>query len=253
MRSLEQTVSSVLWATGQKRSPLSLDSPWRVVMDSIADTSRQAYQDMIYGGDNFAEYFRSATPIDVIEQLRIGSRPSSRSGDSSIEDLRAIPWVFAWTQSRCLVPGWFGLGAGLAHALEQFGEDELKAMMSGWYFFRVLISDVEVVLGKADLGIAARYSELAGPLHEKFFPLIRAEYDRTAETILKLTGQRKLLEREETLRRAIRLRNPYVDPMSLLQVDLLKRWRESGRADDATLRALMVSVNGIAHGMQNTG
>ena len=126
-------------------------------------------------------------------------------------------------------------------------------MLAQWYFFRVLIADAEVVLGKVDVAIAERYSRLAGPLHEKFFPPIRAEHDRCVERILKITGQGKLLEQDDTLRRAIRLRNPYVDPMSLLQVDLLKRWRESDRSDDSVLQALMVSVNGIAHGMQNTG
>jgi phosphoenolpyruvate carboxylase len=253
MRSLEQTVSSVLWATAKEHSPLPLDSDWRPIMDAIADASREAYRDLIYDQAEFAEYFRLATPIDVIERLGIGSRPASRSGDSDITDLRAIPWVFAWTQSRFLLPGWFGLGTGLERALDQHGEDELKKMLSGWYFFRVLLSDAEIVLAKADLSIAEHYSGLAGSLHEKFFPAIRAEYECCTRNILQLTGQRRLLDKEATLRRAIRLRNPYVDPMSLLQVDLLRRWREGGRSDEAVLRALMVSVNGIAHGMQNTG
>ena len=116
-----------------------------------------------------------------------------------------------------------------------------------------MISDVEVVLGKTDIKIAERYSELAGSLHEEIFPTIRAEYVRCTEIILRLRGQTTLLENEDTLRRAIRLRNPYVDPMSLLQIDLLKRWREGGRTDEAVLQALMASINGIAHGMQNTG
>ena len=201
----------------------------------------------------FPAYFRRATPIDVIERLGIGSRPSSRGDDDSLTELRAIPWVFAWTQSRLILPGWFGLGTGLQHAWEKFGEKDLRDMLAEWYFFRVLIADAEVVLGKVDVAIAERYSQLAGSLHQKFFPPIRAEHDRCVELILKITGQRKLLEREDTLRRAIRLRNPYVDPMSLLQVDLLKRWRDSNHSDDSVLQALMVSVNGIAHGMQNTG
>jgi len=253
MRSLEQTVSSVLSVTAKPYQPPESAPRWRRIMDEIAAASREAYKAMIYDRAEFPAYFREATPIDVIERLGIGSRPSSRGDEGSLAELRAIPWVFAWTQSRLILPGWFGLGTGLEHALEKFGAGELRDMLSEWYFFRVLISDAEVVLGKVDVAIAERYSRLAGPLHDKFFPAIQAEHDRCVGLVLEVTGQKKLLEQEDTLRRAIRLRNPYVDPMSLLQVELLRRWRESARTDDAVLQALMVSVNGIAHGMQNTG
>ena len=253
MRSLEQTVSSVLSVTAKPYNPPKSAVRWREIMGEIAAASREAYKDMIYDRVEFPVYFRHATPIDVIERLGIGSRPSSRGDDDSLTELRAIPWVFAWTQSRFILPGWFGLGAGLQHAWDKYGEQALRDMLAEWYFFRVLISDTEVVLGKVDVAIAERYSQLAGPLHEKFFPPIRAEHDRCVDLLLKVTGQENLLEREDTLRRAIRLRNPYVDPMSLLQVNLLKRWRASDRMDDSVLRALMVSINGIAHGMQNTG
>ncbi|MEE9570667.1 MAG: phosphoenolpyruvate carboxylase [Gammaproteobacteria bacterium] len=253
MRSLEQTVSSVLWVTAQEPVPDSSEPRWRSIMNELASRSRDVYKDLIYDKPEFWEYFRGATPIDVIEKLGIGSRPASRSDSSNIQDVRAIPWVFAWTQTRLLLPGWFGVGSGLQHAIEQFGEDALKEMLDRWQFFRVLIADVETVLGKTDIDIAERYSELAGSLHSEIFPTIRAEYLLCTEIILKLLEQKTLLENQDTLRRAIRLRNPYVDPMSLLQVDLLKRWREGGRTDDAVLQALMVSINGIAHGMQNTG
>jgi phosphoenolpyruvate carboxylase len=222
-------------------------------MDLVADASRETYKRLIYDDPDFVEYFRKATPIDVIERLGISSRPASRSDSTDIQELRAIPWVFAWTQTRLLLPGWYGFGAGVSAALEEFGEAELKQLAEDWPFFRGLLADVEIVLGKADLDIAQRYSELAGPQHEQFFPIVRAEFERCVQCVLQLTGQSRLLEREETLRRAIRLRNPYVDPMSLLQVDLLRRWRQSGRSDDAVFQALLVSVNGIAHGMQNTG
>ncbi|MCZ6497183.1 MAG: phosphoenolpyruvate carboxylase, partial [Gammaproteobacteria bacterium] len=253
MRTLEQTVSAVLWATVKEPLPDASEPRWCEIMKSIAAASQQVYKDLIYDRPEFWEYFRDATPIDVIEKLGIGSRPASRSDGSNIQDVRAIPWVFAWTQTRLLLPGWFGVGAGLQHALEQFGEDVLREMLDRWQFFRVLITDVEIVLGKSDIEIAERYSELAGPLHDEIFPTIRAEYERCIEIILRLRKQTALLEKEGTLRRAIRLRNPYVDPMSLLQVDLLKRWRKGGRTDEAVLQALMVSINGIAHGMQNTG
>jgi phosphoenolpyruvate carboxylase len=126
-------------------------------------------------------------------------------------------------------------------------------MFAEWPFARVLMADIELTLAKADIGIAALYSELAGDLHARFFPRIRGEHDSGVELALKLTGQQELLENSPALRRAIRLRNPYVDPMSFLQIDLLRRWREAGRKDDAVLRALRASINGIAHGMQNTG
>jgi phosphoenolpyruvate carboxylase len=253
MRSLEQMLSSVLWATVTNRMPERSDRRWKVVMDLVADASRETYKRLIYDDPDFVEYFRKATPIDVIERLGISSRPASRSDSTDIQELRAIPWVFAWTQTRLLLPGWYGFGTGVSAALEEFGEAELKQLAEDWPFFRGLLADVEIVLGKADLDIAQRYSELAGPQHEQFFPIVRAEFERCVQCVLQLTGQSRLLEREETLRRAIRLRNPYVDPMSLLQVDLLRRWRQSGRSDDAVFQALLVSVNGIAHGMQNTG
>ena len=253
LRSLEQTVSSVLAVTVKPHEHPKAASSWRKIMSEIATASRAAYGGMIYDRSEFPAYFRDATPIDVIERLGIGSRPTSRGDLGSLEELRAIPWVFAWTQSRLILPGWFGLGTGLEHALAKFGEETLRDMQAEWYFFRVLLSDVEVVLGKVDLEIAELYSKLAGPLHDMFFPAIHSEHDRCVELVLQITGQTKLLEKEDTLRRAIRLRNPYVDPMSLLQVDLLKRWREGDRTDDSVLQALMVSINGIAHGMQNTG
>ncbi|HEX5419730.1 MAG TPA: phosphoenolpyruvate carboxylase, partial [Gammaproteobacteria bacterium] len=150
-------------------------------------------------------------------------------------------------------PGWYGFASGLGSALGAYGHDELRQMLESWPFFRVLISDVEVMLAKADLDIAARYSRLAGTLHDEFFPIIKAEYERCVDIVLSLTGHSELLAGDDTLRRSIRLRNPYMDPMSFLQVDLLGRWRAGGRQDAGVLQALMISINGIAHGMQTTG
>ena len=252
MRSLEQTMSSLLWLLARPSAPHPRRPEWEAVMQQIADSSRQAYKRLVYDRPEFASYFRDATPIDVIERLNIGSRPVAREGGSGIEDLRAIPWVFAWTQSRCLLPGWFGFATGLSDAIETHGAAVLKEMLEHWPFFAVLVGDVEAVLAKADLEIAAHYSRLS-PLHDEFFPIIKDEYDRCAALVLEVGGRSELLSDQETLRRAIRLRNPYIDPMSFLQVDLLDRWRRGGRQDDAMLQALIVSVNGIAHGMQNTG
>ncbi len=254
MRSLEQTMSSVLWLTAREPPPHPKMDDWRRIMERIAAESRRAYQHLIYDSGDFARYFRDATPINVIERLNIGSRPLEQENESrKVEDVRAIPWVFAWTQTRCLLPGWYGFATGLASAMAAKGQDELREMHANWPFFKVLISDVEVVLAKADLDIASRYSQLAGYLHDVFFPVIKAEYDRCVDIVRTLTGHDELLADHATLRRSIRLRNPYMDPMSFLQVDLLERWRQGGRQDDGVLQALMVSVNGIAHGMQNTG
>jgi phosphoenolpyruvate carboxylase len=159
--------------------------------------------------------------------------------------------VFAWTQSRNILPGWYGFGTGLTKALEQFGEETLPAMHTGWYFFRTLVADVETALAKSDLAVAARYSALGGELHDRFFGRIRDEFERTTAAVLRVKQQQVLLERDNTLRRSIRLRNPYVDPMSILQVDLLRRWRETG--DEAVFTALIASVNGIARGLQDSG
>jgi len=253
MRTLERTVGAVALATAIPRRPDEREERWREVFDDLAAASRSAYRRLVYDHPDFPVYFRHATPIDVIERMPIGSRPASRRGGGSIENLRAIPWVFSWTQSRHLLPGWYGLGTGLEQALERHGEEVLATMAKRWLFFRNLLDDVEMVLAKSDLGIAARYAELAGETGERLFPLIQAEHERTVRGVLRLTGAEALLDRDPTLQRSIRLRNPYVDPMSLLQVDLLSRWRATEREDDELLSALLTTVHGIAQGLQNTG
>jgi phosphoenolpyruvate carboxylase len=187
--------------------------------------------------------------------MEMGSRPASRqTGEhSEIEQLRAIPWVFAWTQSRHLLPGWYGLGTALDRATEQFGAAAVGEIAREWPFLRTLIDDVEMVLATTDLAIAARYARLAGTVGERFFPLIRAEFDRTVASVLALKRETALLDSDPALQRSILLRNPYVDPMSLLQVDLLARWRAAGRPDNEVFRALLASVRGIAQGLQSTG
>ncbi|NOX70425.1 MAG: phosphoenolpyruvate carboxylase [Gammaproteobacteria bacterium] len=253
LRTLEQVTGSVLLATAMPQHRGNDLPEWHTMMQLIADTSRDYYRKLIFETPAFYEYFRRATPIDLIERMRIGSRPSSRRGGTGVDDLRAIPWVFSWTQSRLILPGWYGLGRGLAAAAEQFDDDVFRSMFQEWYFMRALISDAEMVLAKADLGIAEIYSELAGELHGEFFPLLTKEFNLTRDMILEYSGQNELLEGDRTLQRAIMLRNPYVDPMSLLQVDLLRRWRASDRQDPELFEALLASVNGIAQGLQNTG
>jgi phosphoenolpyruvate carboxylase len=253
LRNLEQAAGSVALATAMPQHRGTDMPEWHTMMKVVADVSRERYRELVFETPRFYDYFRKATPIDLIERMQIGSRPSSRRGGKGVNNLRAIPWVFAWTQSRHILPGWYGVGSGFAAAIEQFDDDAFREMFREWYFMRALTSDVEMVLAKADLGIAHAYSELAGDLHDEFFPLIEKEFNLTQDLILQFSDQESLLENDQTLQRAIMLRNPYVDPMSLMQVTLLAKWRESNYKDAALFEALLASVNGIAQGLQNTG
>ncbi len=255
LRTLEQMTASVLTATARDRVGTPAPSPEsREAMDLVASASRATYRSLIWDTPGLAHYFRHATPIDVIERLALGSRPAKRSGRGpGIGGLRAIPWVFAWTQSRHILPGWFGLGSGLTAAAERYGLDAVRQMIDQLPVVQTLLDGVEMVLAKTDLDIAARYAALAGRDGVEIFDQIRAEHDRTRRWILDLAGTAELLDRDPTLQRSIRLRNPYVDPMSFLQVELLQRWRQTDRTDDSLLESLRDTVTGIAEGLQNTG
>jgi phosphoenolpyruvate carboxylase len=253
LRTLEQAVGSVALATAMPEHRGTDDPAWHEMMQVIADVSRRKYRDLVYKTPGFYDYFRLATPIDLIERMRIGSRPSARRSGRGVEDLRAIPWVFSWTQCRSMLPGWFGLGSGLKAALEKFDEGVLREMSREWYFMRSITADSEAVLAKADMEIARLYSKLSGPLHEQFWPIMAEEFELTCDLVLEYSDHEALLESDITLQRAIMLRNPYVDPMSLMQIDLLERWRKSGYEDRKLFEALLASVNGIAQGLQNTG
>ncbi|MCA9321080.1 MAG: phosphoenolpyruvate carboxylase, partial [Planctomycetes bacterium] len=188
----------------------AIDEEEAAVMDLISTESRATYRALVHDDAGFIAFFRAATPVDVIERLRIGSRPASRRSGRGIEDLRAIPWVFAWTQSRHVLPGWYGLGSGLVAAEERFGMNTLRRLAGRWPFFGNLLADAEMVLAKADLAIAARYAQLAGPAGVSFQARIEAEYERCVRLACEIREQSELLEREPVLQRAIRLRNPYV-------------------------------------------
>jgi phosphoenolpyruvate carboxylase len=243
---------AVLRASLRPRPQEPREQAWRRMAADIAGVARAHYRGLVYDTPGFVDYFRAATPIDVIERLRIGSRPSKRGNAGGVSSLRAIPWVFAWSQNRCGLTAWLGVGTGLAHGIETYGHDAVAEMARDWPFFATLVDDVEMVLAKSDLGIFGRYSQLA-PSHDQFFPGIAGEFARTRDAILSLKGNQALLEGDFRLRQSIRLRNPYVDPISLLQVDLLARWRAAGRPEDALFHALVTTVNGIAAGVQNTG
>lgn len=252
LRSLEQMTGATLRASLRPRTPEPREKAWREAMSAVATSSREAYRAFV-DDEGFVDYFRLATPIDVIERMTLGSRPSRRGTMIGVESLRAIPWVFAWTQCRAIMTAWYGFGSAIERVAADGGEARLKEMARDWAFFRVMLDDIDMVLAKCDLGIAERFSRLAGPLHERFFPQVQDEYRRTVGWVLRLQGADRLLSGDRRLAESIRLRNPYVDPISLIQVDLLVRWRATGGEDDALLHALVATVNGVAQGLQNTG
>jgi phosphoenolpyruvate carboxylase len=228
-------------------------------MERLARLSLEAYQGLIYRTPGFADYFWQATPIDLIEHLRLGSRPARRQQTRDLRELRAIPWVFAWTQSRHLLPAWYGVG----HALRAFAETEprglarLRDLYRHWPFFKTLLDNAEVSLAKTDLGIAVEYAGLvrARAVRERMFGLIRDEYRRSVEMVLEVNQRRRLLESQTVLEQSIHRRNPYVDPLNYLQIRFLDRWRRAGEKQRTeTLRRLLaLTVNGIAFGMKSTG
>ncbi|MGJ4730401.1 phosphoenolpyruvate carboxylase [Luteimonas sp. SDU101] len=252
LRNLEQTTGAVLRATLRPRPRDSREDSWKEIARSLAESSRAHYRALVHEHPDFPDYFRAATPVDVIERLQIGSRPSRRR-EGGIDNLRAIPWVFAWSQNRSGLTGWYGIGHALCQGVQRYGQDAMTEMARDWPFFAAVLDDVEMLLAKSDLAIFERYSRLAGPLHEAFHPGIAEEFLRTCDAILMLKQRDAILADDYRLRLSIRLRNPYVDPLSLLQVELLQRWREGGRQDDDLLRALVSTVNGISAGIQNTG
>jgi phosphoenolpyruvate carboxylase len=252
LRNLEQTVGATLRASLRPREPDPREQAWAERMDALAAASRDAYRAFV-GDADFVAWFRTATPIDVIERMAMSSRPASRRSMRGVQDLRAIPWVFAWTQMRSILPGWYGLGSALERGIAAHGEAAMMEMTRDWPFLGTLLDDVEMMLAKADLGIAEAFSRLSGDLHERFFPRMEQEFRRTRDAILRLKGSDNLLAGDPRLAQSIRLRNPYIDPMSVLQVDLLRRWREGGSRDEALLASLVACVNGVAGGLQNTG
>jgi phosphoenolpyruvate carboxylase len=253
LRSFEQTLGAVMLTTAGFYGPELVDTRWRDAMTLLAQASNLQYRALVHDDPVFTEFFQAATPVDVIERMQIGSRPVSRSDSRDVESLRAIPWMFAWSQSRHMLPGWFGSGSGLEAVVGQFGASMLGDMYGRWPFFEALVDGIEVMLARADLGIAAFYDQLARPEHQRFAAAIEAEYQRSCEHVLAIKGCARLLDSEPTLQRSIRLRNPYVDPIHLTQVDLLRRWRAADRQDGEIFAALVASVNGISQGIQGSG
>lgn len=253
MRTLERSFAALARATAHADDSFAPSDTQRAAMSLLADRSRAAYRALVFDPVDFFAYFRAVTPVDVIERMHIGSRAAARADAEGLHALRALPWVFAWTQSRHSLPGWYGMGSGLSVVLAQHGESTIGEMLVRWPFFGYLVDDVESMLARADLEIAAIYDELAPESLRHFGAAIRAEYDLTVKNVLKLRGSARLLDSDPTLQRAIKLRNPYIDPMHLMQVDLLKRWRATERNDNALFGALLATISGIAQGLQATG
>jgi len=257
-RYLEQVVGAVLRVAAGTGA--GVHPEWEAAMELLSESAHQAYRKLVYETPDFLEYFGQATPIDVITELTIGSRPSKRSASGRLEDLRAIPWVFAWMQSRYTLPGWYGLGRAIARYIERIpnGVDQLRLMYRGWYFFRAMMDNAQQALAKADMAIASCYADLVADreVRDRVFNQIRDEYDRTREMLLVVNRQKVLLGNEPVLQRAIKLRNPYVDSMSFIQLGLLRKLRalpaESNERQEI-MDALRLSIVGVAAGLKNTG
>ena len=255
MRTLERAFNALSTTTSAARQgKIGTDRADHLeVAATVAAASREAYRKLVHSEPEFYDFFRAVTPIDVIERMQIGSRPVHRAGPGTLDSLRAVPWVFAWTQPRHMLPGWYGAGTGLYAAVKKFGAARVRATYSDWFFLRNLIDDVEAMLGRADLEIASNYNVLAPVALHRFFETIREEYASAVHQVLAIKGCSALLDSDATLQRSIQLRNPYVDPMNLMQVDLLQRWRATDRQDRDLFDALLASISGIAQGLQSTG
>ncbi len=252
MRSLERALHALaLGSSSSARMPAE-DAHFCAAMGSVAEASGRAYQQLVRQ-PRFYDYFRQVTPIDVIERMHIGSRPASRGGREGFEFLRPAPWVFAWTQTRVLLPGWYGVGTGLQAAQQRHGTGVLREMQGRWFFFSAFLDDIEAMLARADFAIAGFYNELADPQLRSFLEPLREEFALTCAQVLDIKGHKQLLDGNPTLQRSIMLRNPYVDPMNLMQIDLLGRWRRAGRQDPQLFAALLDSITGISQGLQSTG
>ena len=261
---LELLVSAVLQASLPERETPPVHADFEAALEEIAAHAHRAYRALVYETDGFAEFFFSATPIAEIMELNIGSRPAARKNTGRIEDLRAIPWVFSWGQCRMLLPGWFGFGSGIEAWLRTAPSARarparqklLRQMLDGWPFFRALTSNMEMVLAKSDLAIGGRYARMASdPKRGRaIFARIRAEWDLTIAHWLAISRQKQLLERNPELSNAIRHRQPYLDPLNHLQVELIQRHRKlADRGDERIRRGIHLTINGISAGLRNTG
>jgi phosphoenolpyruvate carboxylase len=229
-------------------------------MDQLSASANAAYVALVFNTPAFNAFFRAATPIGEIAGLNIGSRPASRKASNSIADLRAIPWVFSWSQARLSIPGWYGFGSAIEEWLSSHSQGReaglalLAEMHREWPFFRTVLANLDMVLAKTDLAIARRYAALADlvPGGDEVFGTIEAEWHRTRAALFAITGATEFLADNPALARSIKNRFPYLDPLNHLQIELLRRYR-AGQADERTKRAIHLTINGLAAGLRNSG
>ncbi|TKD52285.1 phosphoenolpyruvate carboxylase [Sphingomonas baiyangensis] len=252
MTNLEAMTSATLLASLEPERLAPADAArFAAAMDELSATAFKAYRGLVYQTEGFRQFFRQMTPIAEISGLKIGSRPASRKKSDAIEDLRAIPWVFSWAQARVMLPGWYGVGA----AIDAFADKGLlREMASGWPFFAATLANMEMVLAKSDMGVAARYAALVedADLRDTVFGRIRDGWQATHDGLLGITRQTRLLEKSPALESSIRLRLPYIEPLNLLQIELLKRHR-AGEADARIGEGILLSINAIATALRNSG
>jgi phosphoenolpyruvate carboxylase len=262
---VEQIVSAMLESTAVATSACEMnestarikpDSAPAELMDRIAATGMEAYRDLIDDPDLWT-WYTEITPIEQISHLPIASRPVSRGGDEvDFEQLRAIPWVFAWTQTRYIVPGWYGTGQALGGAIEADPEalPQLQELYDAWPFFRAVLNSAQREMARARFAMSAHYDALGSDPDRSFHDTLAADFERAENAILQITGQDALFDNSPVLKNSIALRNPYTDVLNLLQVELLRRYHSAPSADQQGLReALFISIQGVAAAMQSTG
>jgi phosphoenolpyruvate carboxylase len=230
---------------------------WRAAVGELSADAYRAYRGLVYETEGFVDYFWSSTVINEIATLNIGSRPASRKKTRAIEDLRAIPWVFSWAQCRLMLPGWYGFGSAVETWIAEHPEQGmpfLKELYREWPFFRMLLSNMDMVLAKSSIAIASRYAELVSDeaLREKIFGRIRREWHASIEALLDIMGHERLLQANPLLERSVRHRFPYLDPLNHVQVELLREHRAQN-PDEQILRGIQLTINGISAGLRNTG
>jgi len=260
-RILEQMAYGVMLGIHAAGSQADTPADWTEAMEAMSRAGFEAYAALVHNDPEFLTFWRQATPIDEIGNLKIASRPAYRRATQSVADLRAIPWVFSWMQSRFNFPGWFGLGSALESMLRQGprARERLRAMHAGWPFFQTLVDNAQLTMRKADMGIAALYAGLVEDprSRRRVLGILTAEFERTEAAILRVTGQKRLLGREPVLLRSVELRNPYIDPLNYIQVEMIRRLRGGAGAQaaeaDAIRAVIELTINGISGGLKNTG
>jgi phosphoenolpyruvate carboxylase len=260
-RILEQMAYGVLLGTHAAQTENNVPAEWLEAMETMSAAGYAAYRALVHDDPDFLVFWKQATPIEEISQLKLGSRPSYRRATQSVDDLRAIPWVFSWMQSRFVFPGWFGLGSALEAVLKRGakGKKLLRAMHAGWPFFQTTIDNAQLTMRKADMKIAELYSSLVEDekIRRRIFSLLEKEFARTEEAILAVTGQKQMLGNEPVLLRSVQLRNPYIDPLNYIQVEMMRRLRTAKNieADEKTALqgVIELTINGISGGLKNTG